>query len=240
MFQLSSSSSNDPAQEWLAGVDEVGRGALFGPVVAGAVILPEPVPAMLITAGVTDSKRLTPAARARLVPLIQEMAIAHAIGIASVAEIDRLNILQATFLAMRRAIARLDPEPHQCLVDGNRPIPHLAIAQQTLIKGDQLSLSIASASILAKVWRDTLIIRLAKRYPGYFLESNKGYGTAAHCRAIAQLGTTRQHRRSFKLGHSDLNASAAISRTVHSTEPQTIELLGDNPEDVCPDCASWD
>lgn len=183
---------------WVAGVDEVGRGALFGPVVAAAVILSDTMQADLIEAGVTDSKRLSPLARQQLAIHIQTVAIDCRIGVASVWEIDRLNILQASLLAMKRSIIRLNPQPRFCLIDGNQPVPNLAIPQRTLIKGDQLSVSIAAASIVAKVWRDTLITRLSAKYPGYDLETNKGYGTAKHRLALAQIGITKQHRLSFR------------------------------------------
>lgn len=182
-----------------AGVDEVGRGALFGPVVAGAVILTAKTAAVLADLGVTDSKRLTPARREALIKPIQQQAQAYAIGLASAREIDRLNILQASLLAMKRAVNRLSIAPELCLIDGNQPVPQLGIPQQTMIKGDQTCIAIAAASILAKVWRDMLIVRLDQRYPGYDLASNKGYGTAKHRSAIAQLGRSPQHRQSFKV-----------------------------------------
>lgn len=180
-----------------AGVDEVGRGALFGPVVAAAVILPADAIAPLTTAGVTDSKKLSSAKRKQL--SVQIRQIAHcAVGVASVYEIDRINILQASLLAMRRAILQLSPAPQLCLIDGNQRVPKLPMAQQTIVKGDQRELAIAAASIVAKVWRDELIIRLESRYPGYDLSSNKGYGSAKHRAGIASLGICRQHRKSFR------------------------------------------
>ncbi|MGB3612844.1 MAG: ribonuclease HII, partial [Elainellaceae cyanobacterium] len=121
-----------------------------------------------------------------------------AIGVASVREIDRINILQASLLAMRRAVHRLAMPPTYCLVDGNQRIPELGIAQKTLVKGDQRSLIIAAASIVAKVWRDRLIVRLAKTYPQYDLASNKGYGTPKHRAGLNAVGLTRYHRRSFR------------------------------------------
>lgn len=183
--------------EQIAGVDEVGRGALFGPVVAAAVILPQGAIAPLAQAGVTDSKKLTAKKRQQLDLQIRQLA-PYAVGIASVYEIDRINILQASLLAMRRAIAQLSPQPEFCLIDGNQQIPQLTMAQKTVIKGDQHELAIAAASIIAKVWRDDLIIRLAKRYPGYDLASNKGYGSAKHRAGIAAQGICRQHRTSFR------------------------------------------
>lgn len=181
----------------IAGVDEVGRGALFGPVVAAAVIVPADVAAQLTEAGVTDSKKLSAARRENLAGLIR-MRSHCAVGMATCYEIDRLNILQASLLAMRRAVERLPVEPQKCLVDGNQQIPNLAIEQETIIKGDQSELAIAAASIIAKVWRDTLIIRLDKRYPGYDLASNKGYGSVKHRNGIETLGICRQHRKSFR------------------------------------------
>ncbi|MDX2228620.1 MAG: ribonuclease HII [Leptolyngbyaceae cyanobacterium bins.349] len=181
----------------VAGVDEVGRGALFGPVVAAAVIIPETALASLRASGVTDSKQLSAPQRTALVQEIRQQAVDYRIGYASVREIDRLNILQASLLAMKRAIMRLEVQPDLCLIDGNQRIPGLVLPQQTVVKGDQMSLAIAAASILAKVWRDELITRLAQHYPEYDLATNKGYGTAAHQRAIAAHGITPYHRKSF-------------------------------------------
>ena len=185
-------------QRLIAGVDEVGRGALFGVVVAAAVILPKTLPIECENWGVKDSKKLSPQRRERLVPLIQQVAIAHQIGIASVAEIDDLNILQATLVAMRRAIVGLVVPPELCLVDGNQLIPNLEFPQQTLVKGEDKSVAIAAASILAKVWRDRVITDLATIYPQYHLAQNKGYGTTAHLHAIEEYGITPEHRRSFR------------------------------------------
>jgi len=182
---------------WVAGVDEVGRGALFGPVVAAAVILSDVAAIALQDAGVTDSKQVSPARREVLAELILAQATACRIGYASVREIDRLNILRASLLAMERAIARLTPTPDLCRIDGNQTIPHLLLAQEAVVKGDQRHIEIAAASIVAKVWRDRLITRLDARFPGYDLAANKGYGTQKHRRAIATLGLTAQHRRSF-------------------------------------------
>ncbi len=180
-----------------AGVDEVGRGALFGPVVAAAVLLPKAAYETLAAAGVTDSKKLTGVQRSHLSTQIRAIAIDCKIGIATVAEIDRINILQASLLAMQRAVLRLQPTPALCLIDGNQRIPGLPIAQQTIVRGDEKSLAIAAASIVAKVWRDELICRLARRYPEYGLAANKGYGTVHHRQALARYGCSRQHRRSF-------------------------------------------
>jgi ribonuclease HII len=181
----------------VAGIDEVGRGALFGPVVAAAVTVPLTAYADLIQAGITDSKLLSATQRQQLAQHIRAVAIDCQIGMASVREIDRYNILQATLLAMKRAIARLYPPPAFCLVDGNQQIPGLLIPQRAVVKGDQKSVAIAAASIVAKVWRDQLITRLALKYPCYDLSCNKGYGTAKHRAALQQIGASVQHRQSF-------------------------------------------
>ena len=177
----------------IAGVDEVGRGPLSGPVVAAAVILdarnlPEDL------AGLDDSKRLSASRREQFATILRGCAIIG-IGAASVAEIDRLNILQASLLAMRRALAALPVSPDAALIDGNRAPKGLNFPAHTLIKGDHLSLSIAAASVLAKVVRDRAMARLSERYPGYGWERNAGYGTAEH--ALRRLGATPHHRRSF-------------------------------------------
>lgn len=187
-----------PHQDLVAGVDEVGRGALFGPVVAAAVILAPEAEAKLRQAGVKDSKQLSAARRLALAAQIQPLAVDYQIAAASVREIDRFNILQAALLAMRRAVLKLEPQPGLCLVDGNQRIPALDIPQQTMIKGDQRQLAIAAASILAKVWRDTLMGRLAQKYPAYDLAANKGYGSPKHRLALQQFGPSAQHRRSFR------------------------------------------
>ncbi len=181
----------------IAGVDEVGRGALFGVVVAAAVILPKSTIADCQSWGIKDSKKLSASQRALLVPQIESVAIAYQIGVATVAEIDELNILQATLVAMRRAIAGLEITPELCLIDGNKPVPDLEIPQQTLVKGEDRSVSIAAASILAKVYRDRLMTELGLVYPQYHLAKNKGYGTAQHLAAIAEYGITIEHRTSF-------------------------------------------
>jgi ribonuclease HII len=185
------------SQKIIAGVDEVGRGCLFGPVVAAAVILPSEILPQLLTTNIKDSKQLSALQRSKLYDYILSMAIDCKIGIASVKEIDRINILNASLLAMKRAVLRLNIQPELCLVDGNQKIKNLAIAQETIIKGDQRSLSIAAASIIAKVWRDRLIVRLGKKYPEYDLENNKGYGTKNHLLAIEKHGISAQHRNSF-------------------------------------------
>jgi len=186
----------------VAGVDEVGRGCLFGEVVAAAVILPIDQFAYLEDIGVTDSKKLSPQRRQELDRIIREVAIACEIGTASVNEIDEMNILAASLLAMERAIAQLYPQPKHCLIDGNQLLRFKLIApmsQTTVIKGDSLSISIAAASIVAKVWRDRRMVELAEIYTGYDIATNKGYGTAKHRNAIAQLGYSELHRKTFKI-----------------------------------------
>ncbi|MEO0407327.1 MAG: ribonuclease HII [Cyanobacteria bacterium P01_A01_bin.135] len=195
----------------IAGVDEVGRGALFGPVVAAAVILSAPTQLALAQAGVTDSKALTVERRAALYGQICAMGTC-AIGLASAAEIDQINILQASLLAMRRAVARLTLQPTYCLVDGNQQIPGLNLPQKTMVKGDRRSLVIAAASIVAKVWRDRLIVRLAAKYPDYDLASNKGYGTPRHKAGLKTNGLTRYHRLSFSTCRAALSSRANAER----------------------------
>lgn len=182
----------------VAGVDEVGRGCLFGPVVAAAVILPGNKLANLEMMGVKDSKKVSASQREVLDNLIRSQAHDCKIGIASVGEIDRLNILQASLLAMRRSLLKLSPQPDLCLIDGNQQVPQLSLPQKTMIKGDSKSVAIAAASIVAKVWRDRLIVRLAVQYPQYDLINNKGYGTKRHKQALALHGVSPQHRLSFR------------------------------------------
>lgn len=189
---------SDASAERIAGVDEVGRGALFGPVVAAAVILPRQELSALAAAGIADSKTLSPTQRRRLAPQICSGAIDCQIGLASVQEIDRLNILQASLLAMKRAVSKLRVQPDLCLVDGNQQIPQLPTPQRTMVAGDRRFLNIAAASILAKVWRDDLIVRLASQYPPYDLAHNKGYGTTLHRAAIREYGPCPLHRQSFR------------------------------------------
>ncbi len=175
----------------VAGIDEAGRGPLAGPVVAAAVILD----ANRLPAGIHDSKTLSRSRREALFEAILEQAMVG-IGEASPAEIDEINILQATFLAMRRAVEALPVAPAFALIDGNRA-PKLAIACQTVVKGDAKCLSIAAASIVAKVTRDRIMDRLAAETPGFGWERNAGYGTAEHLGALRQIGPTAHHRRSF-------------------------------------------
>lgn len=176
----------------VVGLDEVGRGPLAGPVVAGAVVLHPRAP---LIDGVFDSKALSARQREAAALEIREHVFAWALGAASTREIERFNIRRATVLAMRRAIARLPVEPERLLVDGRR-IPELG-DHTAIIKGDQKSLSIACASILAKVVRDRLMRSLGARYPGYGWESNKGYATGHHLVAIRELGPTPHHRRTW-------------------------------------------
>lgn len=176
----------------ICGVDEAGRGPLAGPVCAAAVILPDG----LELPGLTDSKKLTDKRRRELFPLIQEQAIAYGIGYASEEEIDSINILQATFLAMERAIAQLPVKPDLALIDGNRQ-KEFGLPVQTVVKGDSLSANIAAASILAKVSRDDLMLALAQEYPQYGFEIHKGYGTKAHYEALRLYGPSPVHRSSF-------------------------------------------
>jgi ribonuclease HII len=176
----------------VAGIDEAGRGPLAGPVVAAAVILPE----SFELPGLTDSKQLSEKARERLYPLIRAQALAVGIGVARPDEIDRINILQATLRSMQRAVGRLNVSPDFLLVDGNVPVP-LGVPQQTLVKGDARSLSIAAASVVAKVVRDRIMVSLDRLHPGYGFAGHKGYGSAAHLQAIARLGPSPCHRRSF-------------------------------------------
>ena len=175
----------------------MGRGCLFGPVFAAAVVLPASALAPLAAAGLTDSKKLPARRRAALVPQIQHLAIAWALGQASAAEIDRGGIRLATEQAMHRALQKLPHPPPMLLVDGVLPLRGWGGAQATLVAGDSLCLAIAAASVLAKQARDGLMVALAQRYPGYGLERHAGYGTAQHQAALASLGLTPLHRRSF-------------------------------------------
>ena len=180
-----------------AGIDEVGRGSLFGPVFAAAVILPSISLPKLQKAGLTDSKRLTARARAALVPLLRSQALSWAIGQASAAEIDHLGLRLATEWAMTRALQRLSIAPELVLIDGVLPLRGWKGPQRTLIKGDLHCAAISAASVMAKEERDALIRRLAGRFPGYGLERHSGYGTAQHREALARLGATPLHRQSF-------------------------------------------
>lgn len=176
----------------ICGVDEAGRGPLAGPVCAAAVILPPhaDIP------GLNDSKKLSDKRRRELFPVIKETAIAYGIGIATHEEIDQINILQATYLAMERAIQALSVKPELALIDGNRA-KDFGLPVETVIKGDSRSASIAAASILAKVTRDDMMLELANTYPQYGFEIHKGYGTKAHYAALDEHGISPIHRMSF-------------------------------------------
>ena len=176
----------------ICGVDEAGRGPLAGPVCAAAVILPP----HLEIPGLTDSKKLTDKKRRELFPIIKEQAIAYGIGMASEKEIDEINILQATFLAMQRALDQLNIKPDLALIDGNRQ-KDFGVSVKTVVKGDSLSMNIAAASILAKVTRDDLMVEMAQTYPGYDFEIHKGYGTKAHYAALTANGPSPIHRMTF-------------------------------------------
>lgn len=183
----------------VCGVDEAGRGPWAGPVVASAVILdPADIPD-----GLNDSKKLTAKRREALFDEINARAQVG-VGIAEVAEIDEINILNATYLSMRRAIAALPQAPAHALIDGNRLPPDLPCTGETIVKGDARSLSIAAASIIAKVTRDRMMVALAQQFPGYGWEKNAGYGVPAHQEGLKRLGVTPHHRVSFKPIHKML------------------------------------
>ncbi len=176
----------------ICGVDEAGRGPLAGPVCAAAVILPP----HLEIPGLDDSKKLTDKRRRELVPIIQEKAIAYGIAFATHQEIDEINILQATFLAMQRALDQLNVRPELALIDGNRE-KDFGLPVKTVVKGDSLSANIAAASVLAKVTRDNWMEEMAGKYPQYGFEVHKGYGTKAHYAALTEFGATDIHRMTF-------------------------------------------
>ncbi len=182
----------DHGVKLICGVDEAGRGPLAGPVCAAAVILPPNIE----IPGLNDSKKLSDKKRRELYPIIKETAIAYGIGFADHNEIDKINILQATFLAMERAIHQLSVKPEIALIDGNRG-KDFGIAVRTVIHGDSLSASIAAASVLAKVTRDDIMLRMAEQYPQYGFEIHKGYGTKAHYAALAEHGPCSVHRMTF-------------------------------------------
>ena len=178
--------------KFVCGVDEAGRGPLAGPVCAAAVILPPnaDIP------GLNDSKKLSDKRRRELFPIIKEQAIAYGIAFADETEIDEINILQATFRAMERAVADLSVTPDYVLVDGNK-LPQLSVNAQAVIHGDSLSASIAAASVLAKVTRDDIMLEMAQTYPEYGFDIHKGYGTKAHYEALRDHGPCKIHRMSF-------------------------------------------
>lgn len=182
-----------PPAARVAGTDEAGRGCLAGPVVAAACILPEAYD----LPGLTDSKALTARRREVLAAGIRQQAVAWALGLAWPAEIDRVNILQASLRSMERAVARLRVAPRLLLVDGNR-LCQAPVAQRAVIGGDALVPAISAASILAKTWRDRLMTVLDRKYPGYGLAVHKGYGTAVHLEALRRLGPSPVHRLTFR------------------------------------------
>ena len=214
----------------IAGVDEVGRGPLAGPVVACAVIMPPDVRAI---AGVDDSKRLTARERERLAVKIRQRAVSVGIGAASVREIDRVNIYRATIIAMRRALKRLNVTPDCVLIDGN-PIRSLEIPHTAIVGGDDACYTIACASIVAKVTRDRVMQCLAGRYPNYRWERNVGYSTLAHIEGLAAHGVTPHHRRSFipvrqlSLDFGPTNATP-IDVAVLATLLEGQSEMGDDP-----------
>ncbi len=193
---------------YVAGVDEVGIGPLAGPVLACAVILD---PAQPIE-GLADSKSISEKRRQALAEEIQQRALSVSIGRASVEEIDQLNVLQASHLAMRRALAGLSLEPDHVLVDGNK-VPEMDYSAEAIVQGDKTVDSISAASIVAKVTRDEELVALAQDYPGYGFESHKGYPTAQHRRALRTMGPCPAHRRSYA------PVQAALARTVSRDEP---------------------
>ena len=185
----------DAGRRAVAGLDEAGRGCLAGPVVAAAVILP----AGANLPGLDDSKKLSPSARAALVPQIHAQSLAVGVGACSPAEVDALNVLWAAMEAMRRAALDLALPPDVLLVDGNREIPDAPCPQVTVVKGDAKSLSIAAASVIAKTTRDAVMVDLDRAFPAYGWAGHKGYPTAAHYAALAEHGPSVHHRRSFRL-----------------------------------------
>lgn len=188
-------SQNGPAM--IAGIDEAGRGPWAGPVVAGAVIFPGLEIEPSLARRLDDSKKLTPAKREELFEELHAGGALIGCGMADVEEIDRLNILQATFLAMRRAVENMPGKPSFALIDGNKVPPGLACPARALVKGDALSLSVAAASVIAKVTRDRLMTKLAADFPHYAWEKNAGYGTKAHQDGIKSYGICIHHRRSY-------------------------------------------
>lgn len=209
----------------VAGLDEAGRGCLAGPVVAAAVILPLGID----IPGLNDSKLLSADAREALYPVIFEVALGVGVGVGSLEDIESLNILHASLLAMVRAAEALPLPPDYLLIDGNQRIP-IETPQETLIKGDSRSISVAAASIIAKVHRDRLMVELAKEVPGYGFEGHKGYGTAAHREAIARLGPSPHHRRTFRGVREHLPAPAP--------EPEPIAVKPKVKETKAPKSAS--
>ena len=198
----------------VCGVDEAGRGPLCGPVCAAAVILPDGC----VIEGLNDSKKLSEKKREQLFDVVKETAVSYGVGMATAKEIDEINILQATFLAMRRAVAQLCPQPDLALIDGNQK-PGLPCAEETIVKGDAKCMSVAAASILAKVTRDRYMRELDKRYPQYCFAQHKGYGTKLHYEKLAEYGLCEEHRRTF------------LKKILG--EPNEKKETGDRGEDVC-------
>ena len=198
----------------VCGVDEAGRGPLCGPVCAAAVILPDGC----VIEGLNDSKKLSEKKREQLFDVVKETAVSYGVGMATAKEIDEINILQATFLAMRRAVAQLCPQPDLALIDGNQR-PGLPCAEETIVKGDAKCMSVAAASILAKVTRDRYMRELDKRYPQYCFAQHKGYGTKLHYEKLAEYGLCEEHRRTF------------LKKILG--EPNEKKETGDRGEDVC-------
>ena len=187
----------------IAGCDEAGRGCLAGPVVAAAVILPKKFNNNILN----DSKVLSEKKRELLRPIIEKEAISCTVGIVSPKEIDKINILNASFLAMHRAIEKLNTKPELLIIDGNRFNSYPNTLHKCIIKGDGKYLSIAAASVLAKTYRDDIMKELDKKHPNYFWKNNKGYPTKQHRKAIAEFGSTKHHRKSFQLLPNQLSLS---------------------------------
>ena len=192
-----------PSDKIIAGCDEAGRGCLAGPVVAAAVILPKNFRNKILN----DSKKLSEKKRDLLRPIIEKQAITWAIGIVSPAEIDKINILNASFLAMHRAIENLAIKAELLIIDGNRFNPYPKIPHECIIKGDGEFMSIAAASVLAKTYRDDIMKELDLKFPDYHWKNNKGYPTKQHRKAIAEIGANKHHRKTFQLLHNQLTLS---------------------------------
>jgi ribonuclease HII len=195
----------------LTGIDEAGRGPLAGPVAAAAVIFPKD----LILPDLNDSKKLSEKKREALFEMIKEKASAYAIETVDNKIIDKINILKATFLAMSRAVLKLKIKPDLCLIDGNQKIPGLPFNQETIVKGDAKSACIAAASILAKVARDRIMFRYAKKYPVYEFEKHKGYGTKKHIEILKKYGHCPIHRITFS-AVSNITAESNLNLRIHN------------------------
>jgi len=192
-----------PSNKIIAGCDEAGRGCLAGPVVAAAVILPKGFKNIILN----DSKILSEKKRDLLRPIIEKQAITWSIGIVSAAEIDKINILNASFLAMHRAIENLTVKAELLIIDGNRFNPYPEIPHECIIKGDAKFMSIAAASVLAKTYRDDIMKELDIKFPDYHWKNNKGYPTKQHRKAIAEIGSNKHHRKTFQLLPAQLSLS---------------------------------